>query len=69
MTLFKGSPNDVANETMVLLNTLAPFGGIIVGDGYNVAQDSPLENLEAVRKTCEEYGVPPTGRQQRSGGS
>ena len=60
MTLFRGSPNDVANETMILLNTLAPFGGIIVGDGYNIAPGSPLENLESVRRSCERYGVPPS---------
>jgi uroporphyrinogen-III decarboxylase len=60
MTLLRGTPNDVAKETMILLNTLAPFGGIIVGDGYNVAPGSSLENLGRVRKTCEEYGVPPT---------
>ena len=58
MTLFRGSPNDVANETMILLKTLAPFGGIIVGDGYNIAPGSPLENLGSVRKTCEQYGLP-----------
>jgi uroporphyrinogen-III decarboxylase len=58
MTLFRGAPHEVARETMILLNTLAPFGGIIVGDGYNIAPDSPLENLGAVRKTCEEFGAP-----------
>lgn len=63
MTLLRGTPNDVAKETMILLNTLAPFGGIIVGDGYNVAPGSPLGNLEIVRKTCEQYGVPPTAPQ------
>jgi hypothetical protein len=59
MTLFKGTPHDVEKETTILLNTLAPFGGIIVGDGYNVAPDSPLENLGSIRKACEQYGVPP----------
>jgi uroporphyrinogen-III decarboxylase len=59
MTLLRGTPHGVAEETMILLNTLAPFGGIIVGEGYNVAPDSPLENLGSVRKACEQYGVPP----------
>lgn len=63
MTLSDGTPNDVAKETMILLDTLAPFGGIIVGDGYNVVPGSPLENLGSVRKTCEQYGVPPAARQ------
>jgi len=63
MTLLRGTPHGVAEETMILLNTLAPFGGIIVGDGYNVAPDSPLENLGSVRKACEQYGMPPTVHQ------
>jgi uroporphyrinogen-III decarboxylase len=62
MTLFEGTANGVAAETSKVLESLAPFGGIILGDGYNVVPGSPLENLEAVRRTCEEYGVPAAQR-------
>ena len=58
MTLFEGTAGDVAAETRTLLESLAPFGGIILGDGFNVVPGSPPENLEAIRKTCEEYGAP-----------
>lgn len=58
MTLFKGTAGSVAEETKNVLETLAPYGGIILGDGFNVVPGSPLENLEAIRKTCEEYGAP-----------
>ena len=58
MTLFEGTAGDVAVETRTLLESLAPFGGIILGDGYNVVPGSPLENLEAIRRTCEEFGAP-----------
>jgi uroporphyrinogen-III decarboxylase len=62
MTLSNGTVKDVARETMTLLETLAPSGGIIVGDGYNIVPGSPLENLESVRKTCEQFGVPAASR-------
>jgi uroporphyrinogen-III decarboxylase len=58
MTLFERTAGAVAAETRTLLESLAPFGGIILGDGFNVVPGSPLGNLEAMRKTCEEYGAP-----------
>ena len=67
MTLFEGTSGAVAAETRNVLESLAPFGGIILGDGYNIVPGSPLENLEAVRKTCGEYGVPATQYHRNSG--
>jgi uroporphyrinogen-III decarboxylase len=58
LTLFEGTPQSVETETMRILNTLAPSGGIILGDGYNVVPASPLANLEAIRKASQAYGVP-----------
>jgi uroporphyrinogen-III decarboxylase len=58
LTLFEGTPQTVAAETKRLLETLASSGGIILGDGFNVVPASPLENLEAVRTTSLEFGVP-----------
>jgi len=58
MTLFQGSAHDVEEQTQRVLSVLAEYGGIILGDGFNVVPASPLENLEAVRKTSEQFGVP-----------
>ncbi len=58
LTLFEGTAGAVAAETRTVLESLAPFGGIILGDGFNVVPGSPLGNLEAIRKTCRDYGVP-----------
>jgi uroporphyrinogen-III decarboxylase len=66
MMLFEGTVSAVAAETRNVLESLAPSGGIILGDGYNVVPGSPFENLAAIKKTCEEYGVPPTQHQQKS---
>jgi uroporphyrinogen-III decarboxylase len=66
MTLFEGTAGAVAAETRTLLESLAPFGGIILGDGFNVVPGSLLENLEAIRKTCQEYRVPSIQHQRKS---
>ena len=58
LTLFEGNPQSVEAETMRILKALAPSGGIVLGDGYNVVPASPLANLEAVRKTSQAFGVP-----------
>jgi uroporphyrinogen-III decarboxylase len=58
LTLSNGTPADVARETRTILEELAQFGGVILGDGFNVVPGSPLENLETIRRTCEEYGTP-----------
>jgi hypothetical protein len=43
---------------MHILEVLAPYGGVILGDGYNVAPGTAISNLEAVRRTSEKYGKP-----------
>lgn len=58
LTLFDGSTSSVEAETMKILETLAPSGGIVLGDGFNVVPASPMENLEALRKASQAYGVP-----------
>jgi uroporphyrinogen-III decarboxylase len=58
MTLFEGTVREVEDETRKMLESLAPSGGIILGDGYNIVPASPLSNLEAIRRASEEFGVP-----------
>ena len=58
LTLFEGSTQSVEAETRRILEILGSSGGIVLGDGFNVVPASPLENLEAVRKTSQAYGVP-----------
>jgi uroporphyrinogen-III decarboxylase len=58
MTLFEGTVHEVEDETRKMLEGLASFGGIILGDGYNIVPASPLSNLEAIRSASAKYGVP-----------
>lgn len=60
MSLYQGTEHDVEEETRTVLETLAPFGGIILGDGFNIVPGSSISNLEAVRKASAKYGVPST---------
>lgn len=58
MMLYEGTEHDVEAATMKILESLAPGGGVILGDGFNVVPRSPLSNLAAIRKTSELYGKP-----------
>ena len=58
MLLYEGTPGSVEETTTKVLEILGPFGGIILGDGYNIVPASPLSNLEAIRRASEQYGVP-----------
>jgi uroporphyrinogen-III decarboxylase len=58
LTLLDGTAAEVESETLMVLETLSPYGGIILGDGFNVVPGSSLENLGAIRTACEEFGVP-----------
>jgi hypothetical protein len=58
ITLHQGSSHDVEDETMHILEVLALQGGVILGDGYNVAPGTTISNLEAVKRTSEKFGKP-----------
>jgi hypothetical protein len=57
MTLYQGSKGDVEKETETLLRALGSYGGVILGDGYNIVPGSPLSNLEAIRATSSRVGI------------
>jgi uroporphyrinogen-III decarboxylase len=63
MTLHLGTSRDVEDETMHILEVLAPYGGVILGDGYNVAPGTTISNLGVLRKTSEKFGKPVIRRQ------
>lgn len=55
-TLKYGSPTDVANQTMWLIENLGTKdGGFIVCDESTIFADIPLENIEAMFRAAKEY--------------
>ena len=61
MTLYQGTHGDVECETIKILETLHSYGGIVLGDGFNVVPGTELSKLEVIRKTSETFGVPQRG--------
>ncbi len=55
LTIANGTPEDVKAATRRVLEKLAPYGGLIIQDGNNVAPGSPLENINAMMGAAEEY--------------
>jgi uroporphyrinogen-III decarboxylase len=58
MLLHRGTGHDIEQKTIEILEALAPRGGIILGDGYNVVPGTPISNLDALKRTSERYGAP-----------
>ena len=58
MTLYQGTHGDVERETIKILETLLSYGGVVLGDGFNVVPGTELSKLEVIRKTSETFGVP-----------
>jgi uroporphyrinogen-III decarboxylase len=58
MTLYQETHGDVERETIKILETLFSYGGVVLGDGFNVVPGTELSKLEVIRKTSETFGVP-----------
>lgn len=56
--LERGTPAEVREAACEALTILAPRGGYMLCDGYNVAPGTPLENLQAMVDAAVEYGRP-----------
>jgi uroporphyrinogen-III decarboxylase len=56
LTLAHGTPAQVKAETRRVIEKLAPYHGLIIQDGNNVAPGSPLENINAMLAAAEEFG-------------
>lgn len=55
LTIANGTPGQVKDETHRVLEKLAPYGGLIIQDGNNIAPGSPVENINAMMQAAQEY--------------
>jgi len=51
-----GTPAQVKEATRQVLSKLAPYKGLIIQDGNNIAPESPVENINAMMSAALEYG-------------
>ena len=57
MLIEKGTPEQVNDATRVVLEKLAPYGGLIIQDGNNIAPGTPVENINAMTEAAEDYSL------------
>jgi uroporphyrinogen-III decarboxylase len=55
--LLQGPKEKIREATAELLEALGPCRGIVVGDGANVCPGTPLEHLQIVTETAEQYSL------------
>ena len=55
LTIANGTPEEVKAATRRVLERLAPYGGLIIQDGNNIAPGSSPENINAMMAAAEEY--------------
>jgi hypothetical protein len=58
MLLHDGSPGEIERKTMKVLETLAPYGGVILGDGFNVVPGTEISNLAVLQQASKRFGIP-----------
>jgi len=58
-TLPHGSPGDVEDETLELIEKIGPQGGIFIGSSSEVHDAVPVENAAKMYATVHEYGAYP----------
>jgi uroporphyrinogen decarboxylase len=56
--LAQGTPDEVYHAAWRVLETLAPCGGLILSEGANMPPGTPLENMQAMLRAAEDYGLP-----------
>jgi uroporphyrinogen-III decarboxylase len=57
LLIAEGTPDQVKKATRRVIDKLAPYKGLIIQDGNNIAPGSPTENINAMMEAAEEYGV------------
>ncbi len=57
LLIANGTPEAVKNATRQVIDRLAPYKGLIIQDGNNIAPGTPTENINAMMEAAEEYGV------------
>ena len=55
-TLPFGSPQDVAEEVQLRINTVGKEGGLIIAPAHNFQPDTPVENIIAMYETVRDAG-------------
>ena len=55
MMMLDGTRGQVREACLDVLARLAPYGGLMLGDGANICPGTPLENIAAVAAAAEEY--------------
>jgi len=53
-----GTPDDVYHASLHALSVLAPWGGYILQDGYNMPPGAKDENITAMWRAAEDFGLP-----------
>lgn len=56
LLIANGIPEQVQEATLNVLKKLAPYGGLIIQDGNNIAPGTPIENINAMRAAAKIYG-------------
>ena len=60
MMFASGTPQDVYDAAMHVLEVLAPCGGFVLMEGANMVPEAKLENIRAMVRAAEDYGLPET---------
>jgi len=55
LLIANGTPEQVKSATRHVIEKLAPYGGLIVQDGNNIAPGSPVENINAMMAAAIEF--------------
>ncbi|MHB1357885.1 MAG: uroporphyrinogen decarboxylase family protein [Anaerolineae bacterium] len=53
-----GTPQEVYDASMHVLRVLAPCGGFILTEGANMVPGASLENIQAMVRAADDYGLP-----------
>jgi uroporphyrinogen-III decarboxylase len=55
LLIAQGTPEEVKAATCRVIDKLAPYKGLIIQDGNNIAPGSSTENINAMMEAAEEY--------------
>ncbi|MCL5102996.1 MAG: uroporphyrinogen decarboxylase family protein [Armatimonadetes bacterium] len=56
--MLTGTPAQIEAVSRRVLQVLAPYGGLMLCDGCNIAPGTPVENIQAMQTASEAYGLP-----------
>jgi uroporphyrinogen decarboxylase len=54
-----GTPQDVANEVKLRVQTVGKGGGLIISPAHNIQAEVPLQNILAFYESAKTYGKYP----------